>query len=144
MHVVAHSMGGLIAKSFAARYQTAELASINSFTTLGTPWGGHNAAQVGVDYAPAVVPVWHDLIPDSAFLQSLRSEGALGPPHTLIFGYGGSGLSTVAHDGVLTVTSQLENVAQSQATKVYGFDVDHAEILADDRVIAVILNALTR
>jgi len=41
------------------------------FLTLSTPWGGHQAAQIGVEHAPAVIPSWIDMIPNSPFQKSL-------------------------------------------------------------------------
>lgn len=56
--VMAHSMGGLISQSLmntivqkGVKQKLKEL-----FLTLSTLWGGHQAAQIGVDHAPAVIP----------------------------------------------------------------------------------------
>ena len=54
--VVAHSMGGLVARGFLLRYlEAAQHSEIPLFVTIATPWGGHQSAESGVRYAPAVV-----------------------------------------------------------------------------------------
>src|SRR4029453_13661968 len=71
-HVVAHSMGALVPRGFLLRNQAAlSRARIPLYITISTPWAGHKAAQAGVDYAPAVVYVWNDMVPKSAYLTDL-------------------------------------------------------------------------
>ncbi len=41
------------------------------FLTISTPWHGHQGAQIGVDWAPIVIPSWIDMIPDSPFQRTL-------------------------------------------------------------------------
>src|SRR5262244_2795015 len=62
--VVAHSMGGLIARAFILRsLEAAPQSAIPLFVTLATPWSGHKSAESGVRYAPAVVRSWYDMAP---------------------------------------------------------------------------------
>ena len=78
--VIAHSMGGMIARSLlnvVAQTYEVEHGEI-MFITLSTPWGGHQAAQIGVDYAPAVIPSWVDMVPGSPFQQRLVSDAMAG------------------------------------------------------------------
>lgn len=144
--LVAHSMGGLLSRAFIDRHGETEATYLTVFVTLSTPWAGHDAAQLGVDYAPAVVPVWRDMVPASAFLNRLREKDLPTTlPHHLLFSYRGGGFpSSIANDGTVTVASQLEPTVQSKATRIYGFDTGHTEILADGaatRLLSQILKA---
>ena len=83
-HVIAHSMGGLVSRGFILRNQTGlSRAHIPLYVTISTPWAGHKAAESGIKYAPAVVGVWNDMAPKSAYLTDLFSSernGASGAP----------------------------------------------------------------
>jgi hypothetical protein len=117
--------------------------------TIATPWGGHAAAQSGVDRSPVVVYSWNDVAPKSDFLRHLFWADEVGgprrrlPDHTayhLLFGYdnGGDGPSG---DKTVTVASQLRSEAEDEATSWKGFDADHTGILRDPET-ARYLNAL--
>ena len=71
--VMAHSMGGLVSRSLVNTVvqKDAKQKLKVLFLTLSTPWGGHQAAQIGADHAPAVIPSWIDMIPNSPFQQEL-------------------------------------------------------------------------
>lgn len=145
LYLVAHSMGGLVSRAFIHRYLKGRARYLGLFVTLSTPWGGHDAAQLAVDYAPVVAPVWRDMAPDSAFLEGLRN-GQLPEdlPHHLLFSFRGGGLpSTTANDGVVTLASQLDPFAQSRANRIYGFDTSHTEILSDEAVIRLLNEILS-
>jgi pimeloyl-ACP methyl ester carboxylesterase len=144
LHLVAHSMGGLVSKSLLQRYSAVGGISVKSFITLSTPWAGHDAAQIGIDYAPAIVPAWRDLAPSSEFLATLRdAKNTAAVPHYLLFSYRSGGLpSRTANDGSVTVASQLDPAAQAGATRVYGFNVGHNEILSDTAALDKIFELL--
>ncbi|HEX4987038.1 MAG TPA: alpha/beta fold hydrolase [Burkholderiales bacterium] len=140
-YVVAHSMGGLTARGFVLRHGAlAERVDIPLFVTLSTPWNGHKAAAQGVELSPAVVRVWYDMAPGSAYLTSLYYADAekrvpvrLGPAtaHHLMFSFRSSGTLSIgeANDGTVTVSSQLRQEAQRDAVRLYGFDETHMGIL---------------
>ena len=134
LHVVAHSMGGLVARRFIElnvvdggnRY-------IHTFITFSTPWAGHEAATSGVKWAPSVVPSWHDVAPGSAFLDHLfdhRLKGLVA--HHLFYGHRGkrSLLLPMENDGTVSVASQLRAEARADAASVQGYDEDHVSILS--------------
>jgi pimeloyl-ACP methyl ester carboxylesterase len=138
-HVIAHSMGGLVSRGFLFRNQTAQSrARIPLFITLSTPWAGHKAAQAGVDYAPTVVYVWNDMVPQSAYLTDLFFSQSNGEPvhralptgvqHHLLFGFKHRGTGECSDDTV-TLASQLYPGAQEDASRLYGFDETHMGIL---------------
>jgi pimeloyl-ACP methyl ester carboxylesterase len=139
--VVAHSMGGLVARGFLLQRQSDGL-HIPLFISLSTPWGGNSAAQIGLDLSPTVVRSWHDIAPASDFLQSLfytqsavrRSLPAV-TQHQLLFSFKkGSSSFGKSGDQVVTVASELRAEAQDEAAGVYGFDETHMGILEDPQV----------
>lgn len=142
--VVAHSMGGLVARAFIER-AAGSLPAIDTFISISTPWGGHTAAALGVERAPAVVPAWRDVVPGSPFIE--RVLGTPLPPDLrvcLFFGFGGRKISRFvpgASDGVVTVASQLEPRAQAAAIRIFGYDDTHRGIL-DDPAVATEVRAL--
>lgn len=135
--IVAHSMGGLVARTLLADHG-AELPQVRLLVTLSTPWGGEPGADLGVTYSPAVVPSWRDMQPDGPFLQTLFTRPL--PPqleHVLYFGHrGGYSLLRPNHDGAVTLASQLRMPAQAGARLVLGFDEDHTSILSSPQVLA--------
>src|SRR5699024_9638756 len=111
-HVVAHSMGGLVARAWLRkRASNDRRARIVSFVSLSTPWLGYPSARRGVDHSPVVVPVWRDMASGSEFLAGLfdADQATAGqPPLHLLFSYDQSGwLHSEAGDGVATLTSML-------------------------------------
>jgi pimeloyl-ACP methyl ester carboxylesterase len=138
--MVAHSMGGLIAR--AAINTHIQKGRAHEFPllliTISTPWGGHQAAQAGLDYSPiGMVPSWVDLAPDSPFQKKLFETHL--PPmfhHHLLFSYKGrrSAISTENDDGAVSLASQLHPKAQHSATKILGFNEDHTSILTSQEM----------
>lgn len=140
MHLVAHSMGGLVSQGFLNRHKTGTTDYLKSFTSLSTPWGGHSAAKLGVKFSPAVVPVWRDMAPDSQYLAGIRrSKLPPGLPHYLFFSHkGAEPAARGADDGVVTVASQREPAALRRASKIYGFRTSHVGILSDETVLRIV------
>jgi pimeloyl-ACP methyl ester carboxylesterase len=146
-HVVAHSMGGLVARAWLLeRRHEAARAQVGVFLSLSTPWSGYPSARQGVDHSPVVVPVWRDMATGSDFLESLFADGtgrsAL-PPHHLLFSFRQSGwLSGSSGDGVAALASMLPPPVQRQAASVFGVDAGHVDILSDEVAQARVLNLL--
>lgn len=137
LHLVAHSMGGLVVRRFLLDHGQ-HFPQIGLFATLSTPWGGEATATLGVNHSPAVVPSWRDLQPDGPFLKALF-ERPLPPQvaHALLFGHrGGYSLLRPTSDGTITLASQLRDQAQAGAQLVLGFDEDHDSILRAPAVLA--------
>lgn len=137
LHLVAHSMGGLVSRgSLNLCVETRTCKYLRSYTTLSTPWNGIAAAENGVKYAPSVVPVWHDLGPDSEYVSTLFDTPLpSGLPHYLLFGFRQDGISSQSSDGVIELSSQLRADAQVQAQTIRGFDEGHVSILHSTDVI---------
>ncbi|MBN1547823.1 MAG: alpha/beta hydrolase [Syntrophaceae bacterium] len=138
--VVAHSMGGLIGLSALNEVCRDGVPSyLKGYISFNTPYGGVEDAIKALDNAPAVLPCWRDVAPNSTFLKQLY----LGPaveniPFYLFFGYE-TGKSS---DGTITLQSQLEQRIQFSAYKTYGFNKSHVGILSDDQARQAFYSAL--
>lgn len=149
MLVVAHSMGGLVARSFILHREDASGDGlIHTFVSIASPWNGHTAAQMGVEYAPTPVRVWYDMAPGSEFLTDLfyrhgeRSERRTlpaGMPHHLIFSF----LPTESGDGTISLDSQLRWEAQQDAAHLYGIPGSHTGVLESPRTSELLGRTLT-
>lgn len=141
LHVVAHSMGGLLARAFLLRREErGSVASVGAFIPLSTPWGGHDAAGRAVDSSPIVLPVWRDMAPGSAFIESLFQPDAAWPAEAekyLLFSYRPDGYVRFgqADDGVISLASLLRPEAQASASAMVGFDTTHSGILSESTAI---------
>ena len=136
LYITAHSMGGLVARSFIGEYGS-EFPSLKLFISLATPWDGVEMAELGVKKSPAVIPSWIDLQPDGDFIQSLFSVKM---PETVSFyffyGYRGSRNPFRSYnDGTVAFSSLLDRRAQAEAKMNYAFDEDHAGILESNDVL---------
>jgi pimeloyl-ACP methyl ester carboxylesterase len=131
LHLVAYSMGGLVSRRGINDCTEQNLCGfLASYITISTPWGGVASAKTGVDWAPAVVPVWHDLSPDSAFIDSLM-QTPLPVPHHLLFSFKSSSIfGSESSDGIILLSSQLTQSAQDQASSIHGYDEGHVSILS--------------
>jgi pimeloyl-ACP methyl ester carboxylesterase len=137
LYVTAHSMGGLVVRSFLVNYGHF-FPSITHFFSISTPWGGEELAELGVKYSPAVVPAWRDIQPGSVFIDSLFGKKL--PPtvdHYLFFGHRGNrNILRPNNDEVVTLASQLDQRSQREAKMIYGFNEDHVSILSSQLVIS--------
>jgi pimeloyl-ACP methyl ester carboxylesterase len=148
LYIVAHSMGGLIARSYIVNSAShSERNSIKLLVTFSTPWNGHSAAAQGVNNSPVVMPAWIDIQPDSRFIRSMFDAPVDSPvDHYLFFSFDDSkSASGMENDGAVTLASQLDYRAQSGATKMFGINVNHRNILRDEGVLtafnAILSNA---
>lgn len=134
LHLVGHSMGGLVVRDFLNTCMESRGCDyVRSYTSISTPFGGDVWAQTGIRHAPVVLPVWHSMSPQGAFLNSLFAQPLPRDlPHHMVFGYRNtSKLSSRSGDGTIPLDSQLRLEAQRQATSLRGFDEDHTSILAN-------------
>lgn len=131
--VVAHSMGGLIAREAINKYEGKSRENeIHLLVTMATPFGGDEAAAMGEEHGLIVLPSWRDLNPENAFIRGLYRKPL--PDflhHELIYAYRNPGTIKLGEnsDGVVALTSQLHPAAQSQASAQFGFDNSHTGIL---------------
>jgi pimeloyl-ACP methyl ester carboxylesterase len=131
IHVVSHSMGGLVARSFINKSLEENKFSIPVFISISTPWNGSKPASLGVEYSPAHVDSWEDMSPDSPFVEELFNvQLAENTSFFLVFTYGGnSRMQKEANDGAITLESQLSEKAKEAARETIGFHEDHSSIL---------------
>lgn len=143
IHVVAHRMGGLV-----ARHSLQMLGSEDPrtclFLTLATPWNGHLGAANGVAKSPVVVPAWRDVAPDSNFLKALfASPLPASIPQWQLASYGGNSLRlSQPNDGVVPLASQLRDSAQDEASHLYLLNESHTGILLSPRSQLLLKRAL--
>jgi len=138
LYVTAHSMGGLVARSFILKKGYEDRQDyIKLFVSISTPWNGHRASKKGIEQAPAVVPSWYDMVPKSDFIQSIYMRKLpAGMKYYLFFSFRGNcSMMMENNDGTVELSSELDYRAQSDAVRIIGFDEDHTGILASQNVI---------
>ena len=146
LYITAHSMGGLVAKSFLVNYGQ-QFPYVKLFISLATPWGGDRMAEYGVRQSPAVIPSWIDMQPEGDFIKSLYRTRI--PEHVSFYmfsGHRGSRNPFLSNnDGTIALASVLDLRAQSEAKMNFTFNEDHVSIIFSKEVLAqynTILNKL--
>lgn len=133
LHVVAHSMGGLMSRRFIQKNVLEDKNTyINTFITFSSPWDGHEAAAMGVKWSPSVVPSWRDMENGSDFLDHLFDQRLKGRVnHHLFYSHRASRspIMPAENDGVVSLPSQLRPEAVADAVSVQGYNEDHMSIL---------------
>jgi hypothetical protein len=139
--IVAHSMGGVVARATINHYLARhDRLPVRSFVTIASPLGGHAAAALGLQRAPAIVPAWRFLVPGSAFLASLYERPLPDSTrYSLLFTWTSTGLlGGQPSDGVVHLESQLRPEAQAEADAIRGFQQTHTGVLRDATAIAFV------
>jgi len=133
LYITAHSMGGLVARSFIMEHGSV----VPLFVSLATPWGGVKMAEHGVKQSPAVIPSWIDVQPESAFIQSLyRKKMPATVNFYMFYGHRGSRNPFRSNnDGTIALSSLLDSRPQSEARMNYAFNEDHASIIHSKAVL---------
>jgi len=134
LDVIGYSMGGMVARESLLKISADGVPDyLRKFISLSTPWGGYEAAGLGVGTGSVVVPGLLDLKPGSEFQTQLFGHAL---PDSIDFhlGFSYHGASATglpeSNDGVVAIASQLASGAQKQAQAVRGFNESHASILA--------------
>ena len=137
IYITAHSMGGLVAKSFIVDYGQ-KFPYVKLFISLATPWGGDRMAKYGVQQSPVVIPSWIDMQPEGDFIKSLyRIKMPESVSFYMFSGHRGSRSPFRSNnDGTITLSSLLDYRPQSEAKMNYAFNEDHATILYSKEVLA--------
>lgn len=135
MHIVAHSIGGLVATKILQLAEQDNEQFFDRFITVSTPWRGSELARWG-DYAPVNVPAWKDLKTNSPAIISLHAKGIPGSVshamlatfagHKLALGFGND------NDGSVSLMSQLDESIQYCARFVHVLNQTHAGVLKSD------------
>ncbi|MEE4243479.1 MAG: alpha/beta fold hydrolase, partial [Desulfopila sp.] len=105
-YVVAHSMGGLVARSFVKKYvekSTRNSSILQLLVTVNSPMDGMSAAAQGLQHSPIIVPSWRDVATDSEFLRELYAwKWPKEIQYHLVVSY----IDNKSHDGVVPLQSQ--------------------------------------
>lgn len=135
--ITAHSMGGLVARSFIVNYDR-QFPYVKLFISLATPWGGDRMAEYGVQQSPAVIPSWIDMQPEGDFITSLYRVKM--PEHVSFYMFSGHRGSRNPfrsnNDGTIALSSLLDYRPQAEAKMNYAFNEDHASIILSKEVLA--------
>ncbi|MCP4576342.1 MAG: alpha/beta hydrolase [Deltaproteobacteria bacterium] len=137
IYITAHSMGGLVARSFIVNYGGL-FPYAKLLISLATPWGGDKMAEYGVQQSPAVIPSWIDMQPEGDFIKSLYRKKL--PDHVsfyMFYGHRGNrNPFSSNNDGTIALSSLLDHRPQSEAKMNYAFNEDHASIVFSKDVLA--------
>ncbi|MGE9269935.1 MAG: lipase family alpha/beta hydrolase [Verrucomicrobiales bacterium] len=138
VHLVAHSMGGLVSRYAILENQKAEDPCVGRFVSISSPFGGQEFAAKGVRHAPSVVPSWRDIEPGSVFLTQLFDERfSREIDHLMLYGDRSEerlGLPD-ENDGTVSVASMTHRPAVREAERLQCFHDDHMAILSNPVVI---------
>jgi pimeloyl-ACP methyl ester carboxylesterase len=133
MCLVAHSMGGLVARSFVMKHNlSGSPVRIALVMTINSPMNGMKSAKSGARHSPVVVPSWRDVAEGSEFIQNLHAwRWPKEVPYCLVFSYkpGEGG------DGVAPLETQVPLSLQDEASWIYGFPAEHSAVLTDEAFI---------
>ena len=135
--IIAHSMGGLIAKAALNKKEMLNIKSPHLLISIGSPFGGNKFA-VTAHKAPYVIPMWRDISPNSNFIQTLFLKKANNVKHYLFFSFKEENSMKKFlpnNDGVVSITSQLNYLSQENAIAIYGLDETHTSILESSILI---------
>ncbi|MCB2189464.1 MAG: hypothetical protein KQJ78_23845 [Deltaproteobacteria bacterium] len=135
LYITAHSMGGLVVRSFIINYGE-YISGIKLFVAFATPWGGDALAEYGVSQSPAVIPSWIDMMPNGEFINSLYRKNIPGDLAFYMFSaFKGSRNPFAANnDGTLALSSTLDFRPQAEAKMNYAFNEDHNSIMYSKEV----------
>lgn len=133
INLITHSMGGLMSRSFLMKHQEQSPDySISLYMTINSPLYGMQSATSGVESSPIIIPSWRDVAINSDYINKVHNWHV--PSDTayhLVFSY----LPGEEGDGVVPMSSQLSLSLQEEASQIYGFQAQHAQILADGNFI---------
>lgn len=144
--VVAHSMGGLVSRSFILKHhEQAREDPVRLFVSISTPWSGVASAAKGVEQSPIVVRSWRDVAPDSEFLRALFFEDPEAQTtrrrlpdqvaYHLIFG---------VEDRTISLASAARWEALRDAEERWPLVYDHTKILESPELFTLLREILAR
>lgn len=148
LFVVAHSMGGLVARAFNLHHADVTGEDyVRLLVSISTPWNGHAATQKGVEKSPVVIDSWIDVAPDSDYIRRLfykdpqtKTQRRRLSDHVfyhLLFGFKRNRMRPGASsDRVVTVASKILPEPQQNSDCVFGLDEDHRGILRSETTAA--------
>ncbi len=146
MVIVAHSMGGLVAREALNKYKGAEKENkATLFVSIASPFGGHPSAALGEKSGLMKLPVWADLNPNNQFIKKLyRKPLPDFLQHHLFYAYKNDKLFKFFEnsDGVVPLSSQLHLEVQQQSNHKFGFNDNHVDILKNKDMIFRLMSSI--
>jgi len=152
--VVAHSMGGLVSRSFILKHHvTSGRDTVRFFASISTPWRGMESAARGVKFAPKVMdrlpPSFENVALDSPFVHGLFFQDRAGSvtrrqlpqeiPYHLIFGFvAEEGTNPPLSDGVVSLPSALRLEAWEESKSRHLVGADHTGILRQQATVDIL------
>ncbi len=140
VRIVAHSMGGVVARTaLRQREERGAAPLVSSLITLASPLGGMPSAAEGARRSPMVIASWIDLDPDSALVHSLARTPL--PERTrwvLVSTDDGGGEG----DGTVSLTHQLPPACVADADRLEQVQATHTGVLASPAVFAILREEL--
>lgn len=130
VHIVSHSLGGIVAVAAA---QAVDRGIVKSITTISTPFGGSEAA----DRMSIVMPFNRfikNIKTTNPIIRRVVQQGTPAPTLSVITTGGHSPFEPKENDGVVTVESQRALTNNVQVVVPH----THFEVLLDDDVIGII------
>ena len=138
LYLTAHSMGGLVSRSLINKYDSeGKFDFLKLYISISTPYGGNEVSRLGVEYSPAHISSWEDVATGSKFLKGLFMKKISSKIRFyLFFGYAGDKIMSLGlGDGKISLKSQLDPKAKSEAVLTYGFDENHVSILSSNKML---------
>lgn len=123
VHLVAHSMGGLIARAYLRRYGWDRIGAV---VTLGTPHGGTPQAWFGAGLAA------RQMRPRSAWLRRLAGEEPLPPPRQMV--------TVISRQDNITAAASRQTVPLARQIRLGG--LGHMSYVFEPRIIDLVLRIL--
>lgn len=140
--IVAHSMGGLVAREALNRMSGApEEPKVALLVTVASPFAGMPAASRGVSSAPVVLPAWRNLDPSSPFVARIfrRELPPSLPHHAFICARSERQFANErGDDGVVSLASQLRASESGPKTQLHRLVAQHAAVLNDPEAVEAI------
>lgn len=147
MHIVAHSMGGLLIREYLGECsRTRGCDYVDQVLTIASPYAGIENMSLYLDISTVVMPVWRNLLPGGSFMESLFKTPL--PPNAqlhLAFAFQDeTSFSGKPGDGVLSLRTQLRAEAQREASSMRGFYDEHTAVLGNPELIRYMNQVLLR
>ena len=164
VHVVAHSMGGLVSRAYLNEYSWSRHDyEVNLFVTIASPLGGQSsAAMYPSDDKGAAGPIaewiagveatekggvqhvaFTDMSPQSEFMKTLYAKPLPDSvTYHMVFAFLADAKMGPPNDGTVSLASQLRPEAQEEALSVRGYPLGHTAILSADESVAHVLGIL--
>lgn len=125
VHLVGHSMGGLIARAYLRRYGW---DGIGAVVTLGTPHRGTPQAWLGAGLAA------QQMYPGSEWIRRLAGEEPLAPPGQMV--------AVISRQDNMTASASVQTMPLARQIRLSG--LGHMAYVVEPRVVDLVLRVMAR